>query len=223
MKKKFKQLFLNDKLEIISSFLIFGAAILHLRSTNIIVLILIVSLIFIASFLYKYYTIDNKNSSYIEHRFCFELIDTMSKGLYLEEAYFIACMVLKKYEYELYTLDEIRMNNELIEKYGLTKYYEVIISLFNENDFYRLTSGKYSLFCRRIKEEEKDYRSLNRFNMVYSYIVFGIALFLAVFNILLTLFNLTINESVIMICAASIILIILIGKEIYEKIHVKAI
>ncbi len=61
MKKKFKQLFLNDKLEIISSFLIFGATILHLRSTNIIVLILIVSVIFIASFLYKYYTIDNKN------------------------------------------------------------------------------------------------------------------------------------------------------------------
>lgn len=185
------------------------------------VFIFICSTIFIVSLILKISLQEKSKYQNIEHEFCFVLAYNLKLGNHLSHSYFQATKVLQKYEMELYTLDELRLDSDLIDKYGFLENNIALKELLVEEDFFHLSTNKYQLFIAKTMEKEKSQRvDLNykkRINISLKIVVFLFALF----NIVLIIIKKPLSNPYILILMIAIMIMgIILFEEIYEKIKV---
>jgi len=106
--------------------------------------------ILLLTYLAKYFFSLNNKKNDFEEEFAYELAIGLSCGFNLEQTYFQASRVIQKYEKNIFTLDEIRLDPTVLNEYGFKTYKEEICSILCEDDFFYYTKGKYSLFIDRI-------------------------------------------------------------------------
>lgn len=185
------------------------------------VFLLICSITFIAALILKISLQEKSNYQNIEHEFCFVLAYNLKLGNHLSHSYFQATKVLQKYEKELYTLDELRLDSDLIDKYGFLENNISLKELLVEDDFFHLSTNKYQLFITKTMEKEKERMEFlnykKRIDLSLKIVVFLFALF----NIVLLIIKKPLlNPYILILMIANIIMGIILFEEIYEKIKV---
>ncbi len=151
MKRKYIVNFikLNTTSILVSIGFIFSLAISCGENSFLPFLFIALIILFITYLIKYFFSLNNKEQDF-EKEFAYELAIGLSCGFNLEQTYFQASRVMQKYEKNIFTLDEIRLDPTVLNEYSFKTYKEEICSILCEDDFFYYTKGKYSLFIDRI-------------------------------------------------------------------------